>query len=116
MTNKDKALFEILRISLWGGKLTDTIDAESIIDELTIQAVEGIAATTIPNLKGELDYRLSRFVRMLYVQNEVVSALSNAGIRVVVLKGTAAGIYYPIPYLRRYGDIDLLVHTYDYNK
>ena len=51
MTNKDKALFEILRISLWGGKLTDTIDAESIIDELTIQAVEGIAATTIPNLK-----------------------------------------------------------------
>ena len=116
MTNKDKALFEILRISLWGGKLTDTIDAESIIDELTIQAVEGIAATTIPNLKGELDYRLSRFVRMLYVQNEVVSALSNAGIRVVVLKGTAAGIYYPIPYLRRYGDIDLLVHSYDYNK
>ena len=116
MTDKDVVLFEIMKSSLWSGEPLYILDAEEIKKELAIQAVEGIAAASVPAYRDIMDYRLSRFVRMLYVQKEVINALLQANIDTVVLKGTAAGIYYPIPYLRHYGDIDLLVRSDNYKE
>lgn len=51
----------------------------------------------------------ARFMQELHEQTELVKLFDRAGIPIVILKGMAAAIYYPEPYLRTMGDIDLLV-------
>lgn len=114
MTNNNTALLTILRTSIW----TNTDPSESrnpepvpnyIRAELNAQAVEGLTAEAFPNENNLGDFYLATFARMIQAQEEVLSLLQQANIPVVIIKGTAAGIYYPMPYLRAYGDIDLLV-------
>ena len=49
------------------------------------------------------------FAHLLNVQDEVLGVLDSAGIKAVILKGAAAGMLYPDPALRSYGDIDFMV-------
>ena len=49
------------------------------------------------------------FMQMIYAQNSLVNLLSENNIPFVILKGTAASIYYPNPLLRTFGDIDFYV-------
>lgn len=51
----------------------------------------------------------ANFMRMIYEQNSLVSLFKDNKIPFVILKGTAAAIYYPNPSLRTFGDIDLYV-------
>ncbi len=46
---------------------------------------------------------------LLYRTYQVMSSLEENGIQTVVMKGVAAASYYPIPELRKSGDIDLLL-------
>lgn len=108
MTEDNKRLFEILRASLWEDRPQNEKIAENIRDELRAQTVEGLTALTYPS--GSLKYvQAARFVQMAAAQAETVALLQGRHIPVAVIKGTASGIYYPTPYLRTYGDIDLLV-------
>ncbi|MBQ9141684.1 MAG: nucleotidyltransferase family protein [Lachnospiraceae bacterium] len=47
--------------------------------------------------------------RLLFLTKYVVTKLTEQGISVIVLKGVATGSMYPVPELRKSGDIDLLV-------
>ena len=47
--------------------------------------------------------------RLLFLTKYVVSILKQNGIPVIVLKGLATGSLYPVPELRKSGDVDLLV-------
>ena len=47
--------------------------------------------------------------RLLYLTNFIVKLLEHQQIKVIVLKGAATANLYPIPELRKAGDIDLLV-------
>lgn len=47
--------------------------------------------------------------RLLFLTKYVVDLLNQKGIQVAVLKGVATASYYPIPELRKSGDIDLLI-------
>ena len=115
MTNKDKQLFEILRYSLWDSMKQHVEIPPDIRRDLHTQAVEGLTAKIFPD-KNNLKYtQAAHFILMDQAQNEAVHLLQQAGIPVVVIKGTAAGIYYPQPQLRSYGDIDLLVKPEDYH-
>ena len=53
------------------------------------------------------------FAHLLNVQDEMLSVLSAAGIKAAILKGAAAGMLYPDPALRSYGDIDFMVSPDD---
>ena len=110
----NKKLFDILITSLWGGAKQNTDISASIRQELQAQTVEGLTAEAYPD-PGALKYRqAARFVWMAEAQVEAVRLIQDANIPVAVIKGTASGIYYPAPYLRTYGDIDLLVHPEHY--
>ena len=115
---EDKQLLAILRRSLWGDTETSKKDVPvitpSIRCELQAQTVEGLTAIAYPDRQNQRYALIAKFVQMASVQKEVVRIIQEAGIPVVVMKGTAAGIYYPYPYLRTYGDIDLLVHPDNY--
>jgi len=51
--------------------------------------------------------------KLLYLTNYVVKNLAPSGITVVVLKGPSTATYYPVPELRKSGDIDLLIAKND---
>ena len=52
---------------------------------------------------------------MLPILNQAWKALENAGIHPVLLKGFALAQYYPQPYLRQWGDIDMYVGQKQYH-
>ena len=116
MTINTASLFSCLRTSLWGcAKDEETISPE-VRAELKAQAVESLTALAYPDDPG-LKYRLVvQFTWMVKVQDEAVQLLQHESIPVAVIKGTASGLYYPKPYLRTYGDIDLLVQPQHYIK
>lgn len=114
MTEENKQLLEILRHSLWDGAKRKEEIPEKIRQELCDQTVEGLTSIAYPD-EQNLKYSMaSWFAQMIHMQSEAVQLLQDAGIPVVVIKGTAAGIYYPHPQLRTYGDIDLLVQPERY--
>lgn len=47
--------------------------------------------------------------RLLFFSRYVIQLLQGENIDVVLLKGAAAGYYYPVPELRKSGDVDLLI-------
>lgn len=56
------------------------------------------------------------FSRLLQEQSELCRLMQDAGIPMVILKGTAAAMYYPDPYARAMGDIDFLVGKSDFQR
>jgi hypothetical protein len=53
---------------------------------------------------------------LLYLTDRCLKRLDEAGINTVVLKGWAVAGYYPVPELRKTGDIDILVADGDVNR
>lgn len=47
--------------------------------------------------------------RLLFMTKTLVDLLEQGGVSVLVLKGAAVAAYYPVPELRKAGDIDLLI-------
>ena len=113
MIDEQKLLFDILKASLWGGKITEPVPA-SVMRELQAQTVDGLALAALPGTGNAKYIWVSGFVQMAAVQTETLKTLSCVGIPAVVIKGTATGKDYPTPYLRRYGDIDVLVRPENY--
>ena len=118
MTEEQALLFRILQASLWSGKsvVSDHIIPNAVLEELRNQTVDGLVAAVIPKMESDRYLRAAHFAQMIAVQNETIHILHKAGIPLVILKGTASGIYYPQPYLRRYGDVDILVHPGNYQQ
>lgn len=114
MTADRNTICNIIKNSLWSGKIDEIDITEDIKEELRKQAIDGLALAIIPGNLTEKYIRAAKFAQMLSVQQEAINCIEKADIPVVVIKGIAVGIYYPNPYLRRYGDIDLLVHPDNY--
>ena len=114
MIEESKQLFEILKCSLWGNEKQTADIPMAIRKELDAQAVEGLTANMYPNQEDLRYLHAAQFILMDQAQNEAIMQLQNVHIPVVVIKGTAAGMYYPQPQLRSYGDIDLLVQPEHY--
>ena len=116
MTAEQEQLFEALRVSLWGEEKKSGPIPEAVRAELRSQTVESLTALAYPDQANQKYFLAAQFTWMARAQEDAVRLLQDAGIPVVVIKGTASGIYYPQPYLRTYGDIDLLVQPENYSK
>jgi len=52
--------------------------------------------------------------RLLFLSKYVTNLLAENNISTVVLKGVTAGAYYPVPELRKSGDVDLLLMNFEH--
>lgn len=116
MTEDNKRLLEILRRSLWDGEKDCGEIPDPIRAELCDQTVEGLTAIAYSDTQNLKYVQAAMFAKMAHMQRHAIQLLQSAGIPVVVIKGTAAGIYYPQPQLRTYGDIDLMVQPERYHE
>ena len=107
---------QVIQKSLWNMKVLfpDDIDWDAVLKEAEDQAVLGIVIGAMPGdvqerWRSKANLVTANFVRILNYQEQLYRLLKEHGIPMVILKGTAAAIYYPNPSQRSMGDIDYLV-------
>lgn len=104
--------------------LIDWNDIYSFLDEHKIVPMFSNVIEFIPKeyteliqtWKAAMYANIYSYSRLVKTQNTILERLSINEIPVVVLKGTSAVKYYPIPFFRTLGDIDLLVEPNCYDK
>ena len=129
MDNNYNIINLILNNALFGKNLPipKDVDWQAVYQEMSDQSLTGLIGPVLgsipdmdPELKSqwkrEVIAQVHRYYRYLDIQEEVLSVLRSHQIPCVVLKGCAAGMYYPNPEYRAMGDIDLLVHPKDFNR
>lgn len=79
------------------GELCEKWKGESL-DPAAIKRIETISRTTV-----------KQSYRLLFLTRYLVKLLEEAGIPVLVLKGSGAAALYPVPEMRKSGDVDLLI-------
>ena len=88
-------------------KHTVITELESVFSELPLNEEEaGLYENCILS-------ELRKFGQIRDEQKRIFEAFSRENIRYVVLKGFAASMYYPKPYQRMHGDVDLLLTAED---
>lgn len=105
---------------------TDSALYETVFREFTAQSMEALPEKIIPllPLDGVLKFKWTKAVISAVNRHSVTSSaektlldlLEKNGIPAVVLKGSAAAVYYPDPGLRKSGDVDLLVLPEDFKR
>ncbi len=95
------------------------VDYGAVYDELRVQTISGLAVGCClghlldSRLAGQWqnqDLRRRALIEHLFqIQDQALAVMHSAAIPAVILKGAAAGMYYPDPCVRSYGDIDLMV-------
>lgn len=127
---------ELLRAAIWSGELTNERVNELTIEEVNevirLAAFQGTGSLVYDQLLKMPDLEISAELRMQMKQQCMMSmmqqqvmmpilskawtALEEADIHPVLLKGLALAQYYPQPHLRQWGDIDLYVGQKQYHK
>lgn len=131
----NETVFGILRESLFPKSFPvgeTEIDEAALLarafSEMQAQTVSTLADQWLDLQKGSIDESL--YIRwkehnrvfqiktayMLFAQQKIVKLLDDNGIKSVVIKGAAASMLYPDPFLRQMGDIDLLVKREDFGR
>ena len=123
MNQTERALLEAVQKTIWK---TETVfepdtDWNAVLEEAEKQTVLGIVAPVAPNKVqrewlGRTSAVTANFVRILHYQDALCTLLRENGIPFVILKGTAAAIYYPDPSKRSMGDIDYLVPAEQFDR
>ena len=116
MDNAQKELVKLLKGSLFGMNVEpdENVDWEAVIQEARAQTVTALAAGAIEKEHSE-DWNqdvlrnIYGFMRVLQAQSDLIELFKTREIPLVILKGTAAAMYYPVPERRAMGDIDFLV-------
>ena len=116
MNQAEQVLLQAIQKSLWNIDITfpEDTDWNAVLKEAEDQAVLGIVIGVAPadvqeEWKSRASYVTAHFVRILHYQEQLYKLLKDNGIPMVILKGTAASIYYPNPSQRSMGDIDFIV-------
>lgn len=90
----ESILLNLISDALWYNTFSSI--PTDVLEEAQLQAVAGL-------LNGEDLYTATRFVQYCYVEDELAKLLSSHNIPTVIVKGTSAAIYYPIPSARTFG-------------
>ena len=120
MTPTESSLLSLLRASLHAvpANLPDDSDWGGILAEANVQAVAALAAKGLPIGFPEAQHKpwrdveyaqIANFIRYAMAQDQLCQLFVEHDVKVVIVKGSAAAIYYPQPVLRTMGDIDLVV-------
>lgn len=109
-------LLELLKASLFNISplIPNKVNWEMLFEIAKTQCIIPLIANQVPvehrNDYSETTYQSkAHFMQIMYEQNYLVNILKNNHIKFVVLKGAAAAIYYPVPSLRTFGDIDFFI-------
>ncbi len=126
---KEKLIFDILKAGLEKSSFPKVLEAdwEFIEGEMNSQTVTALPAKAIcespivPQKIKEQWKKIAyghavRWSQILYAQDELVNLMEQHQIPIVILKGIAAAMYYPMPEYRSMGDVDFLVWEKDYRK
>ena len=127
MTPTESTVLSLLRASLHGlsAKVPADTDWDGVLAEANAQAVSALAAEGLPEDLSEeqrTDWRdakcaqIANFVRYAMTQDELCQLFDAHDVKAVIVKGSAAAIYYPQPALRTMGDIDLVVLPEHYSR
>ncbi len=111
ISQSQRILLEAIKSSLFDlePNYPPNIDWEDVVFEAKAQTVMGIVDHLIPYHDETSDHVKAMYMRIMYEQNKLIKLFDIAQIPFVILKGCAASIYYPKPFLRTMGDIDILV-------
>lgn len=109
----------VIRCALWGGEAPVVNDWEAVFADLRKHCLTNLAykhaaksdISTALYKAWDRDhvFHLTEYVRMLAMQEELTDLFNRHGISHAIVKGLAAGRYYPEPAERIYGDIDILI-------
>lgn len=109
-------LLELVKAALFGFSPTFNANTnwETVFESAKSQCIVPLVSACVPekcrDKWNEITCQSKAcFMRLLFEQNALVNLLRNNHIPFVILKGTAAAIYYPHPALRTFGDIDFYV-------
>ena len=115
--NQHNAMFDIIRLSLWG---TGTCEADqATFEEMQQQTLTVLPASVLSRIsmtpelrqqwKAAILHQVSANVNLQRAQAELPVTVPY-----VILKGTAAAQYYPEPKYRAMGDIDIMTRRADF--
>lgn len=109
-------LLELIKSALFNQTpvLHGDVKWEKIFEIAKLHCIVPLLVSSVPkNQRNDWNVVLyqskAHFMQMIYEQNLLLELFKNNDIPFVILKGTSAGIYYPNPTLRTYGDIDIYV-------
>ena len=116
LDKEQTCLLELLKTSLFGEafKIPNDVNWEKLFEISKAQCIVPLLTSYVPNEYRNAWIEIScqskaRFMQMIHEQNAIVKLLRDNDIHFVILKGTASAIYYPIPSIRTFGDIDIYV-------
>lgn len=89
-------------------EMADNHSVLSLLYE-TLAKKESISSDGIRKYSSNAKKTVLQQYHLLFLSKHLVDILGKKGIKTAVLKGVAAGSFYPIPELRKSGDIDLLL-------
>ena len=118
---------QLLQSALWNRPAEWPVDISSTM--LRINAMQGTGALVFPLVIGQQDipaadkqqmkavcmHNMQQQVKMTHIFRQAWTALEQAGIRAVLMKGAGLAALYPDPSMRTWGDIDLFVGKDQYH-
>ena len=109
-------LLELLKASLFNksSNISSNANWDKIFELAKAQCIVSLVAPVVPDFHRDEWMNLSlqnkaHYMQMLYEQNYLVGLFMTNHIPFVIIKGTAAAIYFPSPSMRTFGDIDIYV-------
>lgn len=128
-TNLYDVIFPLLRSALWGEKIFPIackadVDWEAVNQELKEQTIHYLPLDILSQVDPAnfLQYlqlggiALQNWYTLMQEQQDLYMLFQKENIPFVVLKGSAADYYYPNPYYRCMGDIDIIVKPEDFDR
>lgn len=113
ITQYDQVLFKLIQQTLWKTEyeIPGDVDLSRVVDEAEAQAISGLVQIpSFDNTAFEIEQTV-RFTQYMVAQEDLVDLLTAAHIPFIIIKGSASAVYYPEPFRRTMGDIDLVVPT-----
>lgn len=126
MDDNNIIVFELIRQSLFpsgdsqSSDVFDDVNWEQIYTELKAHSVaalpcEYVIGKSLANEEIRKEWmhlamsQVGQWTKLMEGQKELVNLLQKNNIRMAVIKGSAAAVYYPYPEYRTMGDVDFFV-------
>ena len=116
----DQLARDIIKTALFNAPVTTGVVTLDTLEQFSEHTIQFLVADAImkyemePGIREKVEQNIALQMRKmpgyLREQTKVTEALVKNKINPVILKGTAASMYYPEPGLRAMGDIDLLLY------
>ncbi len=122
LDKEQRCLLELLKKALFSSTpiIPDGVSWEKLYGLAKAQCIIPLISSCVPseyrNAWLDITYQSkARYMQMLYEQSLLIRLLKANSVPFVIFKGTAAAVYYPVPSLRTFGDIDFYVSEENFN-